>query len=142
MIAVIYIPSDADPLSGRIDHQIQGRLLHPHDILDPYVEVFEDRPDWDTTHEVVNMQVVPLSADQIAADALEFDIKRLRARRDALLRDYVDSINPMRWSDFSPEQKAEVSAYRDALRHWPATETDPANPTEPPPPAFLRKPAA
>lgn len=139
MIVVIYIPSDEDPLSGPIDHQFKGRLLQPHDIFDCWVEVFEDRPDWDVTHEVRKGKVVKILAATRKAREMEVAKKRLRARRGDLMRDHVDGISPVRWAVMTDEEKAEISAYRQALLDWPKKEKDFLNPTEPTPPAFLRK---
>ncbi|MDD2819615.1 MAG: phage tail assembly chaperone [Candidatus Nanopelagicales bacterium] len=44
---------------------------------------------------------------------------RNRAKRDALLRTYVDSINAIRWSSMSAEKQTEWGAYRQALLDLP-----------------------
>ncbi len=139
MIAVVYIPSEADPLSGRIDHQISGKMLKPHDIVFPYVEVFEERDDWDSTHEIVNLQVALRDPEAVLEEEKVFARCRLRVRRDALLADYVDRINPVWLASLTDEQRAEVATFRQTLLDWPSTETDVLNPTEPQAPAFLRK---
>ncbi|MEH0194582.1 hypothetical protein V7S57_02485 [Caulobacter sp. CCNWLY153] len=106
----------------------------------PWREVFEDRPDWDVTHEMdENDDPVPRDPAVIQAEKVRPAMSRLRVGRDALLREQVDPLvmNPLRWSALWPDQQSQVVAYRQALLDWPAAETDPLNPTPPTKPEFL-----
>lgn len=66
---------------------------------------------------------------------VEWALDRLRARRDALLAatDWWMMADVI--AAASPELQEARLAYRQALRDWPATETDPFHPTEPTLPA-------
>jgi hypothetical protein len=57
-----------------------------------------------------------------------------RAKRDKLLRETVDAINPMRWESMSPEQQDAWRAYRQALLDVPQQAGFPWNVTWPPQP--------
>jgi len=46
-------------------------------------------------------------------------IPSARERRDQLLRDTVDTINPMRWESMSPQQQDAWRSYRQALLDVP-----------------------
>lgn len=65
-----------------------------------------------------------LDSAQIEADRLT---REARARRDTLLKETVDSVNPMRWEAMSDEQKDAWRAYRQALLDVPQQEGFPTN---------------
>ena len=58
-----------------------------------------------------------------------------RNARDQLLKDNVDTINPIRYAALTAEQQAELAAYRTALLNvpqqtgWPTTIEWPTKPT-------------
>ena len=51
----------------------------------------------------------------------------VRARRDTLLKEVVDSVNPMRWETLTELQKDAWRAYRQALLDVPQQEGFPTN---------------
>lgn len=51
--------------------------------------------------------------------------KEMRAKRDRLLRDNVDAINPMRWETMTEEEKDEWRTYRAALLDVPQQKSFP-----------------
>jgi hypothetical protein len=57
--------------------------------------------------------------------------QRARAKRDNLLKEVVDSVNPMRWEALSEAQKDAWRAYRQALLDVPQQEGFPNNITWP-----------
>jgi len=61
--------------------------------------------------------------------------REARARRDTLLKETVDSVNPMRWEAMSDEQKDAWRAYRQALLDVPQQEGFPTNVVWPEEPA-------
>ena len=65
-----------------------------------------------------------LDSAQIEADRLT---REARARRDTLLKETVDSVNPMRWEAMSDEQKDAWRVYRQALLDVPQQEGFPTN---------------
>lgn len=65
-----------------------------------------------------------LDSTQIEADRLT---REARARRDNLLKETVDSVNPMRWEALTDEQKDAWRAYRQALLDVPQQEGFPEN---------------
>lgn len=65
-----------------------------------------------------------LDLEAIEAKRLE---KAVRARRDALLKETVDSVNPMRWEALTDVQKDSWRAYRQALLDVPQQEGFPTN---------------
>lgn len=72
-----------------------------------------------------------LDSAQIEDDRLT---QSARARRDTLLKETVDSVNPMRWEAMTDEQKDAWRAYRQALLDVPQQEGFPNNivwPTSP-----------
>lgn len=133
MIIVTYTAAADHPFGGPITGCIKVRALDPWGWHAPHVEVPEFRPDWDSTHFVLDSVVAPIPADIVAAREVAMARVRLRVRRDGLLRDVIDPIvtNPLRWEALSEAQKASVMASRDALLAWPDSEPDPMNPTPP-----------
>lgn len=59
-------------------------------------------------------QITDATPEQIAERTLDQE-QAVRAERDALLRDKVDAMNPMRWETLDDEQKQAWRDYRDAL---------------------------
>ena len=68
----------------------------------------------------------PILADP-PAPTIEELTQKARARRDTLLKETVDSVNPMRWEAMSDEQKDAWRAYRQALLDVPQQEGFPMN---------------
>lgn len=138
MIALLYQPAPGTQ-TGHIIGVVRGpdrvmqKISAPHIILD---EEEEDRDDWDRAFTIVDGQKVELDPADIQADALYWKVRELMGLRGQLLRDYIDSINPVRWSSFTPEQQDEVRAYREVILAWPRT-ADPFNPVPPLRPSFL-----
>lgn len=82
---------------------------------------------------LVIYQGIPIG-DAIELTAEEFDTYRLaelveqaRAKRDNLLKEVVDSVNPMRWELFTEEQKQAWRVYRQSLLDIPQQEGFPIN---------------
>ena len=65
-----------------------------------------------------------LDSAQIEADRLT---REARARRDYLLKETVDSVNPMRWEALTELKKDAWRAYRQALLDVPQQERFPTN---------------
>ena len=65
-----------------------------------------------------------LDSTQIETDRLT---REARARRDTLLKEVVDSVNPMRWEALTDIQKDAWRAYRQALLDVPQQEGFPNN---------------
>jgi hypothetical protein len=72
----------------------------------------------------------PVLADPPAPTAEEL-AREARVRRDILLKETVDSVNPMRWEALTDEQKDAWRAYRQALLDVPQQEEFPNNVTWP-----------
>ncbi len=136
MIVVFFTPRADDPTSGPITQCVEAPEATIVRLGRPHREVDERRDDWDFTHEIVGGEVVPRDPAVLSAIRLANAVRRLRARRDALLRDVADPIltHPLRWAALSEVQQAAWIAYRQALLDWPASEADPINPTPPTPP--------
>lgn len=62
-------------------------------------------------------------------DAIEMQrlTRQARAKRDNLLKEVVDSVNPMRWELFTEEQKQAWRVYRQSLLDIPQQEGFPIN---------------
>lgn len=62
-------------------------------------------------------------------EAIEMErlTREARARRDTLLKETVDSVNPMRWEALTDVQKDAWRAYRQALLDVPQQEGFPTN---------------
>ena len=58
-------------------------------------------------------------------------VERARAKRDTLLKEVVDAVNPMRWEALTELQKDAWRAYRQALLDIPQQEEFPATITWP-----------
>ncbi len=69
-----------------------------------------------------------LDSAQIEADRLT---REARDRRDTLLKEVVDTINPMRWEALTAPEKDAWRAYRQALLDVPQQECFPNNITWP-----------
>lgn len=54
-------------------------------------------------------------------------VNKARAKRDTLLREVVDAMNPMRWEVLTEQQKDAWRAYRQALLDVPQQEGFPSN---------------
>lgn len=65
-----------------------------------------------------------LDSTRIETDRLT---REARAQRDTLLREVVDSMNPMRWEVLTEQQKDAWRAYRQALLDVPQQEGFPNN---------------
>nr|WP_319775949.1 tail fiber assembly protein [uncultured Sphaerochaeta sp.] len=65
-----------------------------------------------------------LDSAQIETDRLT---REARVRRDALLKEVVDAVNPMRWEALTDTQKDAWRAYRQALLDVPQQEGFPNN---------------
>ena len=65
-----------------------------------------------------------LDSTQIETDRLT---REVRAKRDNLLKETVDSVNPMRWEALTELQKDAWRAYRQALLDVPQQEGFPTN---------------
>jgi hypothetical protein len=139
MIVVFFTPLAGDPISGPITECVEATEAEIARQQRPYRKVAERRDNWDFTHEVVAGEVVPRDPAVLESIARANAVRRLRARRDSLLRDLVDPIvaNPFRWNALTADQQAVLAAYRQALLDWPEVETDPLAPTEPTVPEFI-----
>lgn len=139
MIVVFYAPIEGDLLSGPITGCREATLEMVLVAGRPFRQVGEYRQDWNATHEVVAGEVVPRDAAALAVEAAVAGRRRLRVRRNSLLRDAFDPIflNPIRWSALSSVDQIALLDWRDLLLTWPDDETDLVNPTMPPAPAFL-----
>lgn len=70
---------------------------------------------------------VPGVIKALSFEEFQYELKKenharateIRKRRDKLLKEKVDSINPMRWEMMSEEEKAAVKEYRTALLNIP-----------------------
>jgi hypothetical protein len=69
-----------------------------------------------------------LDSAKIELETLE---KQARARRDALLKETVDSLNPMRWEALTDAQKDAWRTYRQALLDVPQQDGFPTSITWP-----------
>ncbi|KQZ31732.1 hypothetical protein [Caulobacter sp. Root1472] len=136
MIVVFFAPASPGSNSGPIVECVEATEELLQGLGRPFKAVSEFREDWNFTHEIVDDQVVPRDPELLAALRLAPARKRLKVLRDALLADNFDAIrtNPERWDPLSAEQQQALLDYRQALLRWPASETDPLNPTPPTPP--------
>jgi len=69
-----------------------------------------------------------LDSSQIELETLE---KQARSRRDALLKEVVDAVNPMRWEAMTELQKDAWRVYRQALLDIPQQDGFPTSITWP-----------
>lgn len=79
------------------------------------------------------VRVVQLTPEEISNN-LNSLTASVRAQRDQILKDVVDSINPLRWESFSEQKKQEWRDYRQALLNVPQQQEFPLNvvwPTQP-----------
>ncbi len=79
---------------------------------------------WDVDAYIAEHPEMLLDLTAIEAEKLA---QRARAHRDNLLKETVDSVNPMRWEALSEEQKDAWRAYRQALLDVPQQEGFPTN---------------
>jgi 5-methylthioribose kinase len=77
---------------------------------------------------------IELTEEEYNALFLENTIKTQREKRDSLLKEVVDSINPMRWELLTNEQKQAWRYYRQALLDVPQQEGFPNDIAWPEPP--------
>lgn len=88
--------------------------------VDPYNE-----------YTIEEVEAYLLDNPEMLIDLEAIEIQRLtreaRARRDTLLKETVDSVNPMRWEALTDEQKDAWRAYRQALLDVPQQEGFPTN---------------
>lgn len=133
MIVVIYEPLPDDPDSGPIRSSAEGTPDRLAALGGAMVEVFEKRANWAVSHEVRARQVIARDPAEILAEQTPFAIKAVRAQRDALIRDEVDTINTFRLAAMSPALQARWAAYRQALLDMTKPENlpDPFNPVWP-----------
>lgn len=138
MRTVLFFKNAPDhPFGGPILYATKVREIEPYGWHEPHIVIDAPwRPDWDATHFVLDGVETPIPGEIIAARELAMARVRLRVRRNGILRDEVDPIagSQLRWNALTSEQQAAVAAWRQALLDWPATETDPLNPTPPTPP--------
>ena len=64
-------------------------------------------------------EAVELSQEKFETFSLENTIRTERARRDSLLLEVVDAMNPMRWELLSDDEKQSWRDYRQALLDVP-----------------------
>ena len=95
-------------------YNVVPREIDPHNkyTLEEVMDYLLDNPD------------MLLDSAQIETDRLE---KQARQRRDSLLKEVVDTVNPMRWEALTEVQKQEWRAYRQALLDIPQQEGFPKN---------------
>ena len=92
------VPKDIDPYNAYTIEEVEAYLAeHPEVLLD---------------YEAIEMQKLTREA---------------RAKRDNLLKETVDSVNPMRWEALTELQKDAWRAYRQALLDVPQQEGFPTN---------------
>lgn len=132
---VFYRNAPGHPFSGAITHAERTRHVGPYDWAPAYIEVDDWRPNWDSTHFVLDGQLAPIPPRVVLSIRNSTAMVRLRVRRAALLEDF-DRIrsNPTRWDALPAETRESWLAYRQALLDWPALERRPRTPTEPQPP--------
>jgi hypothetical protein len=70
----------------------------------------------DVENYLLNNPDMLLDSTQIETDRLT---REVRARRDTLLKEVVDAVNPMRWEALTDTQKDAWRAYRQALLDVP-----------------------
>lgn len=92
------VPKEVDPHNAYTLEEVRTYLL--------------DKPEMLLDLEVIEMERLTREA---------------RARRDTLLKETVDSVNPMRWEALSDDQKDAWRAYRQALLDVPQQEGFPTN---------------
>lgn len=108
----------------------QGVARDPQAQAGPGETVFEDlaRPE---TLQVRDGRLHPLPEALLAARVLAWKWRQIRARRAALFRAHVDSLNPIRWEAMSEPQKQAWRAYRQALQDIPQDFANPDDVTWP-----------
>jgi len=137
MIVVFY-----DPETGRITHTMRAHRDHIESGAqgEAWVEVDEERPDWDVTHKVIDGKVVVREQAEIDDERRQWSAQSLRATRDGRLMHEVDPLvcNPLRWNALTPDQQEAVKAYRQALLDLTHTTPDPLNVVWPQKPDCIR----
>lgn len=106
---------------GRGGYNVVPRILDPSNAysiwdVDAYIA---EHPEM-----LIDMQVIEM--ERLTREA--------RAKRDNLLKETVDSVNPMRWEALTDVQKDAWRAYRQALLDVPQQEGFPTNIVWPEPP--------
>lgn len=76
-------------------------------------------------------EAVEITEKEFKAISLEKSIEKERQKRDSLLKEVVDRLNPMRWELLSEDQKQAWREYRQALLDVPQQEGFPNNITWP-----------
>jgi len=79
----------------------------------------------------VNTLVLPTPSNRIGVE------EAVRGLRDTLLKEKIDTFNPIRYAALTPEQQQELAAYRQALLDVPAQAGYPADVVWPVPPTFV-----
>jgi len=80
-----------------------------------------------------NIDIVPIDSTQLQ-NVIDIETGS-RNLRNQLLRDHVDTVNPIRYAALTAEQQAELAAYRQALLDlpqqagWPKAVAWPTKPT-------------
>lgn len=99
---------------GNGGYNVVPREIDPHNAYTiAEVEAYlAEHPDMLLDYEAIEMQKLTREA---------------RAKRDNLLKETVDSVNPMRWEALTDEQKDAWRAYRQALLDVPQQEGFPTN---------------
>ena len=99
---------------GRGGYNVVPRILDPSNAYSI----------WDVDAYIAEHPEMLIDMQAIEAEELT---QKARARRDYLLKETVDSVNPMRWEAMSDEQKDAWRAYRQALLDVPQQEGFPNN---------------
>lgn len=111
--------SETDYVIGCDAHGNGGYNVVPKDI-DPY-----------NAYTIPEVEAYLVEHPDMLLDSAQIEIDRLtrevRARRDNLLREVVDAVNPMRWEALTDAQKDAWRAYRQALLDVPQQEGFPNN---------------
>jgi hypothetical protein len=103
----------------------------PSAVSEPTLKVDEFRADWGSTHRVVSGKLKPIPRTQIEARDRGHALQDLRSTRDRLLRETVDTMNPIRWESMSEAERETWRAYRQALCDLPRNCADPLAPVWP-----------
>jgi len=99
---------------GRGGYNVVPRILDPSNAYSI----------WDVDAYIAEHPEMLLDLEAIEMERLT---REARARRDSLLKETVDSVNPMRWESLTDEQKDAWRAYRQALLDVPQQEGFPTN---------------
>jgi hypothetical protein len=79
----------------------------------------------------INTLVLPTPSNRVGLE------DAVRGLRDTLLKEKIDTFNPIRYATLTTEQQQELATYRQALLDVPAQAGYPANVVWPVPPSFV-----